>query len=67
MVLFTDNIIGLQAHPEMYNDEAEKLILPAISKKFNWSQEKTDKMGATFHLDVDDDKMNQAIKKFMDN
>ncbi|XP_031563641.1 gamma-glutamyl peptidase 5-like [Actinia tenebrosa] len=67
LVKFSDNILGLQSHPDMLKEEVQNLILPAISKKFNWSDEKIKEIEASVNMKLHPDKMNEAIKKFIQN
>lgn len=65
LVKFSDNILGLQSHPDMLKEEIENLVLPGVSKRFNWSEEKIEDVKTSVNLKLHPDKLNQAIKKFI--
>ncbi|KAK3742348.1 hypothetical protein QZH41_007861 [Actinostola sp. cb2023] len=65
IVQYTDNILGIQSHPEMFPEEAKSLVLPAISKRYNWSPEKVQEVEQSFKMDLKADTMNKVMKKFL--
>lgn len=65
IVQFSKNILGIQSHPEMKPVEAEGLVLPSISKKYNWSTEKIQRAKETFAMDLDADRFNKVMKTFL--
>ncbi|KAK3742351.1 hypothetical protein QZH41_007862 [Actinostola sp. cb2023] len=63
IVQFTENILGIQSHPDMSTHEAETLILPSISKRYNWDSEKVDKTSASFKLEDNAKTINEISRE----
>lgn len=65
VVQYSDNILGVQSHPEMLSEEAQRLVLPAISKRFKWSDDKIQDIKTSFKMDLKSDTMNKVMKSFL--
>lgn len=67
VVQYSKNILGVQSHPEMLPEEAERLVLPAISKRYNWSEEKVQEVEKSFSskIDLKSQPMNKVMKSFL--
>lgn len=67
LVKFSDNILGLQCHPDIFKEEIEDLVLPGMSKRFNWNEDKIEDVKRSVNMKLHPHKLNEAIKKFMQN
>lgn len=65
VVQFTDDIIGIQCHPDVFTSEANELILPSISSAYKWDNGRIEETSQSFQLKCDDEKLNGAIAKFV--
>lgn len=65
IVQFSDDIIGLQCHPEVLTSEANELILPSISAAYKWDNDRIEKTSQSFQLKCDDDRLNYVIARFL--
>lgn len=65
MVLFTDNILGVQFHPECAAAEFEEKILPSLKSSNLFTEEDVMKTQESFKVPLDSPKVNELIKDFL--
>lgn len=63
MVLFTDNIFGIQSHPECTAQEFEEKILPFVTSDKLFTEE--DKVRESFKVPLHSSKVNKLISDFL--
>lgn len=67
IVQFTEDIIGVQFHPDVHASEADELIIPSISKAYNWDSDQVSKASQSFKLKCNAHEFNSVIAKFVHN
>lgn len=65
IVKYKENILGIQAHPEMRCKELEEFVLPSISQQYKWNEEKLQRNKESLQLKLDADRMNNMMKTFL--
>lgn len=65
MVLFTDNILGLQSHPECTAEEFEEKILPTLMSSNLFTEEDKVKTLESFKVPLHSSKVNNILTDFL--
>lgn len=65
MVLFRDNILGVQSHPECIAEEFEELILPALMSNKLFTEEDKVKTQESFKVPLHSSKLNSILSDFL--
>lgn len=65
MVLFTDNILGLQSHPECRAEEFEEKILPSLMSNNLFTEEDKVKTQESFKVPLHSSKVNNILSDFL--
>ena len=65
MVLFTDNILGIQSHPECTAEEFEEKILPSLMSNNVFTEEDKLKTQKSFKVPLHSSKVNNIISDFL--
>ena len=65
MILFTDDMFGIQSHPECSADEFEEKILPSLVSNKVFTEEDKLKTQESFKVPVHSSKVNSIIKDFL--
>lgn len=65
MVLFADNILGVQFHPECTAEEFEEKILPFLKSGKVFTEEDVLKTKESFKVPLDSTKVNEVLKDFL--
>lgn len=65
MVLFTDNILGIQSHPECGVEEFEEKILPSLMSNNLFTEEDKVKTQESFKVPLHSSKVNNILSDFL--
>lgn len=65
IIQFTDDMLGLQCHPNVDPEVAGGIALPYVSKDYNWDNEKIKKTKESLKMKCNHEELNGFIVKFL--